>query len=115
MAVKGYVPPVNEMVGRFTEGVRDPRARYKYTERMRQGFTNGWQTWWNYTLAMLIDRAGDWADKKGLDKWEAVKNIVRIASEDYRKAKLGMVVKMYGAELERTKALVEEALAAIGV
>jgi len=115
MAVKGYVRPVNEAVSRFTEGVRDPIAKKKYINRVREGFNSGWQIWWDYTLAKLIDNADDWVDKKGLDRWEAVKNIVRLASEDYRKAKLGMVVKMYGTELERTKPLVEEALAVLGV
>ena len=115
MAVKGYVIPKSEAVKNYAEGVRDPMAKDKYVRRFREGMSNGWNIWWNYTLAKLIDQAGDWADKKGLDKWEAVKNIVRLASEDYRKAKLGMVKKLYGTELERTVALVEEALATLGV
>ena len=112
MAVKGYVMPKSKAVKKYVEGVKD--AKDDYRSEVRAGLDD-WKLWWNYTLGKLIEQAEDWADKEGLDKWEAVKNIVKLASEEYRKAQLGLAAIKYKPEIEASKKIVEEALAVLGV
>lgn len=110
---KGYAIPVNEALAKFSERVRLPDIKDKYERRTAEGFSRGWSLWYDYMMAKLIENAGEWIDKEGIDKWKAVKEIVKEASQEYRKAKLGIFAKEYHTELEQAKALVEEALALI--
>jgi len=110
--VKGYVTSKSKATAKYVKGVKEAKSDYK--DGVRAGLDN-WKLWWNYTLGMLIANAGEWVDKEGLDKWEAVKNNIKLASQDYRKAQLGLVAIKHAREIETSRKIIEEALAVLGV
>lgn len=113
--VKGYIEDLTKVAKKRVDNIRDPEARYEYETNTRNGFSTDWSTWYNYTMAKLIEKADDWVDKSGAEKVLAISKIVKEASATYREAKLKLFAQRAKAELEQTVNLIEEVTrAAVG-